>query len=79
MLAAKKYSPEQSLEWLYARMDELGLHSLEEVSQRVGINRGTLYRYFTQSQRPGIGAVQPLCIALRIGPLLLLQVLGVWL
>jgi transcriptional regulator with XRE-family HTH domain len=51
---------------------------LEQVAAETGINRGNIYRYFTQEQRPSVALVDPLCQALKVTPQVLLIGLGVW-
>lgn len=71
-----RYSPSESLEWLQARMIELGVATLEELSASSGIDRGTLSRYFRQERRPSIDVVAPLSAALQVSPETMLIVLG---
>lgn len=64
-------------EWLKSRMAELNLGSIGELEQRTGINKGTLSRYFRQTQRPSIDVIPGLCRALQVSPETLLRALGV--
>jgi hypothetical protein len=48
----------------------------EEVAREVGIDRGTLYRYFDRTQQPGIARIPPLCKTLNGEPTELLKALG---
>lgn len=72
---AKKTST--GLDWLYARMEELGLSSLEEAAARCGLNRGNLYRYFKFETRPSIDVIPNLCEGLEVSPLEVLEALGI--
>ena len=65
------------LAWLQARMTELGMSSLEDAAQACGINRGTLYRYFTFEQRPSIDVLPALCKGLKASPLEVLRALKI--
>jgi transcriptional regulator with XRE-family HTH domain len=71
-------SPDETWEWLRARMAKLGLKSLDELAEVCGINKGTLSRYFHQKQRPTVDALAPLCEALQVSPKTLLSALGVF-
>lgn len=71
-----RFSPSESTEWLHARMAEMGLATLEELSAATGIDRGTLSRYFRQERRPSIDVVAPLTAALQVSPETMLIVLG---
>lgn len=51
--------------WLRSRMSDLGYVSLEEVAQKIGINRGNLYRYFTMENRPSIALLPAICRTLE--------------
>lgn len=74
----KRYTPEETYSWLRDRMTKLGYTSLEQVAAETGINRGNIYRYFTQEQRPSVALVEPLCQVLKVSPQALLIGLGVW-
>ena len=65
------------LDWLYDRMEVLGLSTLEEAAVRCGMNRGTLYRYFTFETRPSIDVLPRLCKGLEASPLEVLRALGI--
>ena len=71
-----RYSPEQTHQWVQQRLEELDLHTFDALSEKTGIDRGTLSRYFRQERRPSIDAVEPLCKALKVSPENLLHVLG---
>lgn len=58
-------------------MEELDLGSLEEAAAACGLNRGTLYRYFTFEQRPSIDVLPALCEGLRASPLDVLRALKI--
>ena len=70
-------SPELSTRWLSARMDELGISSLDELQVLTQVNKGTLSKYFHHKQRPTVDVLPKLCLALEISPETLLVVLGV--
>lgn len=72
-----KTKRETGLDWLYARMSELGLSSLEEAAVRCQLNRGNLYRYFSFQTRPSIDVVPLLCEGLESSPLEVLRALGI--
>ena len=74
----KRNSPDETYTWLRDRMEKVGYSSLEEVAIETGINRGNIYRYFTQEQRPSVALIDPLCKALDVSPQTLLVGLGVW-
>lgn len=76
--AAKRNTPEETYTWLRDRMAKLGYTSLEQVAAETGINRGNIYRYFTQEQRPSVALIEPLCQTLKVTPQALLIGLGVW-
>jgi transcriptional regulator with XRE-family HTH domain len=76
--ASKRNSPDETYAWLRDRMDKLGYSSLEQLAAETGINRGNIYRYFTQEQRPSVALVDPLCQVLKVSPQALLVGLGVW-
>ncbi len=72
----QKNSPLETAEWLRNRMNSLGLSGLEELSQRSGIDRGSLSRYFRQERIPKVDVIAPLCEALEVSPETLLIALG---
>ncbi len=76
--SAKRYTPDETYSWLRDRMAKLGYTSLEQVAAETGINRGNIYRYFTQEQRPSVALMDPLCQVLKVSPQVLLIGLGVW-
>ena len=75
-LAGKRFSQDESSEWLVQRLIKLNISSYEEFAAHVGIDRGTLSRYFRQERRPSIDVVAPLCAALEVSPETLLIALG---
>lgn len=70
-------TPEQSQAWLRARMDELGISSLDELAERSGSDKGNLSRIFRQIQRPRVDALEPLASGLEVGVYELLVRIGV--
>lgn len=74
----KRFTPDETYSWLRDRMQKLGYTSLEQLASETGINRGNIYRYFTQEQRPSVALVEPLCQVLKVTPQALLIGLGVW-
>lgn len=58
--------PEQSMAWLRARMEELGLGSLDEVAERCSSDKGNISRIFHQQQRPRVDALEPLAHGLDV-------------
>jgi hypothetical protein len=70
------YSPSESAEWLQNRLSYLNIETLQILSDKTGIDKGTLSRYFRHERRPSIDCIGPLCTALQISPELLLKVLG---
>lgn len=75
-LAGKRFSQDESSEWLVQRLIKLNISSYEEFAAHVGIDRGTLSRYFRQERRPSIDVIAPLCDVLEVSPETLLIVLG---
>ncbi|MEY2732745.1 MAG: hypothetical protein RLZZ523_616 [Actinomycetota bacterium] len=69
-------SPEETADWLRARMNTLKITGLEELHHRTGIDRGSLSRYFRQERVPKIDVIGPLCEALEVSPETLLIALG---
>ena len=70
------YSPAESANWLQDRLRHLQIETLQNLSDKTGIDKGTLSRYFRHERRPSIDCIAPLCTALQISPELLLKVLG---
>jgi transcriptional regulator with XRE-family HTH domain len=75
-LAGKRFSEDETSDWLVERLLELNILTYEEFAEQVGIDRGTLSRYFRQERRPSIDVVAPLCDVLEVSPETLLIVLG---
>jgi len=75
-IADKYVSPEESMDWLRATMNRRGF-TLNSLAEEIGINKGNIYRYFTQQQRPRVDVVPILCGALKTSPATLLIQLGV--
>jgi len=69
-------SPDESAAWLQERLVHLNIDSLQSLSEKSGIDKGTLSRYFRHERRPSIDCIGPLCGALKISPEMLLKVLG---
>jgi transcriptional regulator with XRE-family HTH domain len=67
----------EGIDWLYERMTDLGLSSLEQAAELCGLNRGNLYRYFTWETRPSIDILPSLCKGLESSPDEILQALGI--
>lgn len=65
------------MEWLRARMKNLGYKSLEEVAVDLGINRGNLYRYFTLQNSPSIAMLPVMCEVFNVKTDEMLRVLEV--
>lgn len=70
-------TPEQSQAWLRARMDALGISSLDELAVRCGSDKGNLSRIFRQLQSPRVDALEPLAAGLEVGVYELLVRIGV--
>ena len=71
-----RISAQESAEWLRIRMEDLGISGLGELSEKTGIDRGSLSKYFRQERTPGIDVIAPLCEALEVSPETLLIALG---
>jgi transcriptional regulator with XRE-family HTH domain len=63
--------------WLQDRMAALDMESLEQAAAACGINRGSLYRYFSFEQRPSIDVLPLLCSGLQASPLEVLRALNI--
>ena len=72
----KRYSAEESTEWLRNRLEMIGISSLDELAKLTGIDKGTISRYFHQERRPSIDMIGPLCQTLKVAPETLLIALG---
>ncbi len=75
-LAGRRFTQDETAEWLVERMLKVNFGSYEDFAAEVGIDRGTLSRYFRQERRPSIDVVAPLCEALEVSPETLLIALG---
>jgi transcriptional regulator with XRE-family HTH domain len=73
---SKRYTETESREWLAQRLVKLDIASYEEFANLVGIDRGTISRYFRHDRRPSIDVIAPLCEVLEVSPETLLIVLG---
>ena len=73
---SKRYTETESREWLAQRLVKLDISSYEEFANLVGIDRGTISRYFRHDRRPSIDVIAPLCEVLEVSPETLLIVLG---
>ena len=69
-------TPEQTQDWLYTRMGELGIHSLAELAEITGSDTGNRSRIFRQRQSPRVDALEPLAAGLQIGVYELLVRIG---
>ena len=74
--AGRRYTQEESADWLAQRLVKLNIATYEEFAAMVGIDRGTTSRYFRQERRPAIDVIAPLCEALQVSPETLLMALG---
>jgi hypothetical protein len=72
----KFFSSAESAGWLQERMAFLNIGTLQILSDKTGIDKGTLSRYFRQERRPSIDCIGPLCASLQTSPEMLLKVLG---
>ena len=72
----KRYSAEESTEWLRNRLEMMSISSLDELAKLTGIDKGTISRYFHQERRPSIDMIGPLCQTLKVAPENLLIALG---
>ncbi|MEY2722761.1 MAG: XRE family transcriptional regulator [Actinobacteria bacterium] len=71
-----RVSAQESADWLRKRMQDKGISGLGELSEKTGIDRGSLSRYFRQERTPGIDVIAPLCEVLEVSPETLLIALG---
>lgn len=72
----RRYTQEESADWLAQRLKKLGIASYEEFAAMTGIDRGTVSRYFRHERRPSIDVIAPLCEVLQVSPETLLIALG---
>ncbi len=71
-----RLSPDETAEWLRAKMASLGMSGLEDLHLKTGIDRGSLSRYFRQERVPRIDVIEPISKALEVSPETLLIALG---
>jgi transcriptional regulator with XRE-family HTH domain len=62
--------------WLHEAMEKLELTSLDELAKISGIDAGSISRYFNLERRPSIDVIEPLAIALKVKPGVIMRVLG---
>lgn len=74
--AGKRFTQKESAEWLAQRLVKLNIATYEEFAHLVGIDRGTISRYFRHERRPSIDVIAPLCEVLQVSPETLLIALG---
>jgi len=72
----RRYTQEESAEWLAQRLVKLDITTYEDFAALVGIDRGTISGYFRQERRPSIDAIAPMCEVLEVSPETLLIALG---
>ena len=72
----KRFTEKESSDWLTQRLVKLNIASYEDFAALVGIDRGTISRYFRQERRPSIDVIAPLCEVLQVSPETLLIALG---
>jgi len=72
----RRYTQEESAEWLAQRLVKLEITTYEDFAALVGIDRGTISRYFRQERRPSIDAIAPMCEVLEVSTETLLIALG---
>jgi hypothetical protein len=65
------------LEWLRARMSDLGYSSLQVTADHMGLNRGNLWRYFHHDTMPNMGLLPIMCEVLKCTPTELLKALKI--
>ncbi|MBM3743663.1 MAG: hypothetical protein FJW46_05110 [Actinobacteria bacterium] len=52
-------SPQESVEWLRTKMNQLGISGLDELQRKSGKDKGLISRYFRQERNAGIDAIAP--------------------
>lgn len=62
--------------WLAKHLESSKIETLGRLAEVSGINKGTLSRYFRQTQRPSVDALVILCKSLKVTPSELLYGLG---
>ena len=75
-VVGRRFTQDESADWLMQRLVKLNISTYEEFAELVGIDRGTISRYFRHERRPSIDVVAPLCDVLQVSPETLLIVLG---
>lgn len=75
-MLSRRYTKAESSEWLAQRLKKLDIRSYGEFANLVGLDRGTISRYFRHNRRPSIDVIAPLCEVLEVSPETLLIVLG---
>jgi len=75
-MLSRRYTETESSEWLAQRLVKLEISSYEEFANLVGLDRGTISRYFRHDRRPSIDVIAPMCEVLDVSPETLLIVLG---
>ena len=75
-MLSRRYTNTEPSEWLAERLVKLEISSYEEFANLVGLDRGTISRYFRHDRRPSIDVIAPLCEVLEVSPETLLIVLG---
>ena len=65
------------LEWLDSKMLELGYVSYQEVADKIGTNKGNLYRYFSLENSPSIKLLPKLCEVFESSPHEILRALSI--
>lgn len=75
-MLSHRYTKTESSDWLAQRLVKLEISSYEEFANLVGLDRGTISRYFRHDRRPSIDVIAPLCEVLEVSPETLLIVLG---
>lgn len=75
-MLSRRYTKTESSDWLAQRLVKLEISSYEEFANLVGLDRGTISRYFRHDRRPSIDVIAPLCEVLEVSPETLLIVLG---
>lgn len=57
-------------------MAKVEINSLDELAKVSGVDAGSISRYFNLERRPSIDVIEPLAVALRVRPEVIMQVLG---
>jgi hypothetical protein len=68
--------PAGTQSWLAVHLESTGLDTLGRLAEVSGVNKGTLSRYFRQTQRPSVDTLVILCKSLNVTPSELLYGLG---